>query len=480
MNRRSRLAIYTAVYAILYTFFLYKNLRGITFPLFTIATLVLIFLCTKEFSLKWKKSSIVISVFTVLISISQPLTDKTFIHFFNVLFVYSMLIYIALCQFAFTNNWTFGQTVGNIFKTFFNSIANFFAPLKDLKLYQQSLKSADSQEKKKFPWLTVICTILATLPVLLIVTLMLSSADDVFSKMWKDFFNFTLPDMQWVKILFLAVVVFLFAYGMFAYLLRFPFSGEAKEKRSFSPVIAITAGVMFDFIYIIFSVIQIFYLFIGKFDLPAGVSYAQYARKGFFTLLVVCIFNFIIVLIGNCFFSTNKALKIVLTVMSLCTYIMTASSAFRMILYIRYYYFTFLRVLVLWALTVIAVLFVGVLISIWKTKFNIFRYSLSVVLIAYTLLAFSHTDYFVVKWNLSEVEKESSFFLADGYDDFEYMIYDTCLDSAPLVFNEEALYKYKSIYYAHHQNLNEDMSLRTFNFSVYTAIKNCNYKQKCT
>ena len=77
--------------------------------------------------------------------------------------------------------------------------------------------------------------------------------------------------------------------------------------------------------------------------------------------LQVCILNLMIVLVGINLFKESKILKTILCVISLCTFVMIASSAYRMILYIRFYYLTFLRIFVLWALVVIALLMIGII-----------------------------------------------------------------------------------------------------------------------
>lgn len=478
-TRNSRLAVYSGIYAILYSLFLYQNLKSITFTLFTITTLVYIRLVTKEFNLNWKKDTNFIAVAATLISISHPLTDKGFIHFFNFVFVFILLIYIALHQFVFDSNWTFLQTFGNIFLTVANAIANFFSPFRDLAEYRSTKEYNSEETDKKIPWAVIIITVVVTLPVLAVITAMLSGADAVFNKLLNNIFDWIVPDFSWIKVVALSALVFMFTYGLFKYLLRFSISAEGKTYKQYSPVAAITAGIMFDFVYVIFCIIQIFYLFIGNFDLPNEMTYAEYARQGFFSLLFICLFNLVLVLIGSSFFSENKVLKVILTVLCGCTYIMTASSAFRMILYIRYYYFTFLRVLVLWALALIAVLLTGLLLTIWKKKFNLFKFSLTAILAAYILLAFSHTDYFVVKWNLSQVDGEQGFFLENGYEDYDYIAYETCLDSAPLVFASNELdkevyigtdlYKYSTIYAANFDELRNNTSIRKFNVSQFIA-----------
>ena len=87
--------------------------------------------------------------------------------------------------------------------------------------------------------------------------------------------------------------------------------------------------------YVLFCIIQIFSLFLGKMQHPAGYTYARYAREGFFQLLFVCMINVCLVLFFMGCFRENGLKKILLTVISGCTYVMIASSAFRMCLYIQ-------------------------------------------------------------------------------------------------------------------------------------------------
>ena len=110
---------------------------------------------------------------------------------------------------------------------------------------------------------------------------------------------------------------------------------------------AITVTGMLTLLYLLFSGIQIGGLFLNKLQLPEDYTYAMYAREGFFQLLAVGFINLVIVLVCMGYFRESKLLKAVLTIMSLCTFVMIASSAMRMLIYIYYYYMTFDRLLVL-------------------------------------------------------------------------------------------------------------------------------------
>lgn len=473
MSRKGYLGLISGIYAIFYSFCLYKNLGGATFPFFVIGTLFYFWLCTKEFKVTWKKDSVFIMAVTILIGISQVLTANPVIQTLNTIIVFVLLVYIALHQFAYDENWNLFQTLKNIFATFFSGITHIFSPIRDYLTYRRNreIETDDSDEgKTKFPWHVVLITIVCCIPVLAIIIALLSSADAVFSNMLEKAFTDWLPDINLGGYIFLAVIVFFFIYGQMTHLLSFPYSGEASKMKKWSAIVAITAGTMFDVIYVIFSVIQILYLFIGKFTLPEGYSYAQYAREGYFQLMFVCVLNLIFVFAGIYMFEETKILKIILSILSGCTYIMIVSSAFRMILYIRYYYFSFERIFVLWSLVMLSLLLTGLVIQIWKNNFKLFKYSVIICSVCYLVLAFGRPDYLIAKWNLAnEGQSRSEFFLNAPYSDYYYLINDLSEDAAPLLIDNEVISKkYKN--YA--ISLSEQkITVREFNVSKYRAKK---------
>ena len=138
---------------------------------------------------------------------------------------------------------------------------------------------------------------------------------------------------------------FFSSYCILTFLKKKSIREEISDKRTGEPLIAITFTSILSVIYFLFSAVQIIYLFAGKGDIPSTYAYpdtyasrySSYAREGYFQLLFVCMINLFLVLICLNRFKENKALKVILTIISLCTYIMMASSAMRMIMYIRYY-----------------------------------------------------------------------------------------------------------------------------------------------
>ena len=142
--------------------------------------------------------------------------------------------------------------------------------------------------------------------------------------------------------------------------------------------------------------------------LPGKYTYAEYAREGFFQLLVVCLLNLLLVLFTLALFQEHPALKGLLCLISGCTYIMIASSALRMVMYIDAYYLTRKRVLVLWGLLLIAVLLAGVMVRIFKKNFPLIRYGMVVCALCYLVLSFGRMDYLIAKYNTEMIIPDST------------------------------------------------------------------------
>jgi hypothetical protein len=206
---------------------------------------------------------------------------------------------------------------------------------------------------------------------------------------------------------------------------------SSKMKKS-DAMIAITFTSILSVVYFLFSMIQIFALFLGKMNLPDGYTYAEYAREGFFQLLVICILNMILVVFCLKKYEITKVLKITLTLISICTFVILASSGFRMGMYVKEYNFTFLRILVFWSLFVIFFLMIGVMIRIYRKNIQTFRYSLVIVTICYMLLAFLKPDFIIAKYNLTKMvtRAESTENAIYYYQDMDY-VYSLSADIMP-------------------------------------------------
>ena len=169
---------------------------------------------------------------------------------------------------------------------------------------------------------------------------------------------------------------------------------------------AITFTLPLTAVYMVFCGIQAVYLTGGR-SLPEGISYWEYAHAGFYQLAAVCALNFVLVVFCEVRYRRHRILTALLVAVTLCTYIMIASSAARMIMYVRAYDLTFLRLFVLWFLVVLSVWLGAVLAGILRGGMPVFRFCLAVGTVLYLLFAFAHPDYWIAKYNIAAAEQRT-------------------------------------------------------------------------
>lgn len=465
------------LYGIFFTICLYKGFHGITMPVLSLVTIGFLLGGFKRLSIKVGKSAWFYLAAWFILSVSNCLTGSGVLIIFNTCGMFLLLLSFLLTHFCTTESWSFGKFCGEMFILPFAAIAYIGYPFKSAGKFfkrDESKKSGNT----KYIWLGIFISI----PLLLVIVGLLVSADAVFRDLFVRLFrDISLPERPvWMFILLAAGI--LGSYGILAYLSDGTITNAVSEKRRWEPVVGITFLSIITVVYLIFSVIQISYLFLGNSDLPEGYTYAAYAREGFFQLLFVCLINLVIILVCISRFRENKILKGVLTVFSCCTFIMIASSAMRMILYIENYQLTFLRILVLWAFSVITVLLAGCIVTIYKNSFPLLQYITVTVTIFYIIFSLAKPDYLIAKYNLTHDSENA---------DLKYLIVLLSTDAIPAMEEEGILeeiydednkakessfeeddYRPYSVYrqsLGYVEDLNQSMGVLDFNFSYYRA-----------
>lgn len=418
------------LYACLYAFCMYRNSSGVTYPFFVAGSLWFICFCFAKLEISLKKGGTFYMVSMMLLAVSTFCTDDGRIIALNKLGIFLLTISFLLFTLYDTRKWNLGKYLGSICQTVFMAIGELDRPFRDAHWYTKN-----KMQRKNSKVLYVVLGLVIALPIFMVVLPLLVSADAVFRNMTEKLLeNLRLGNI--LLVLFMWAFMFLASYCILSYLCKKQINPEVKDGRRGEPIIAITIATLLTLLYLVFSVIQIVYLFAGNMTLPSGYTYAEYAREGFFQLLAVSILNLIFVLVGLSCFRESRILKGILTVMSLCTYIMIASSAMRMIIYIRWYYLTFLRIFVLWSLVVLFLLFTGIVISVVKDSFPLFHYSMVVVTLCYMVLSFSHPDYWIARVNVASTElaTRSAFFEGEPYEDYRFLSYLNA-DAAPVLID---------------------------------------------
>lgn len=489
---RSRYSFFGGVsilYALFFTFCLYKNMSGITYPFFVAGTLFFFYLCTEKSGVPWKGGSGFYTVSILLLGISVFLTDNSFIIFTTQAGITLLLLCLMLHQYLDDSKWDFYKYLVSIGQCLLETIACLGHPVSDGNAWFRDREKKGKSAKGRY----VLLGIVILIPLLAVILSLLVSADAVFRYLAERMLQrINLWDITGITCM--SVAVFFGIYSFIAMLNKGVIREACTERKRYEPVLAITVTSVLAVIYLIFCGIQVCFLFSGQRSLilPEGYTYASYAREGFFQLLWVCIINLIIVLTCMTCFGENRLLKGILTVISACTYVLVASSACRMILYISVYRLTFLRILVLWALAVIAVMLAGVIRAIFSPRFPLFRYLMVSATVLYILLAFARPDYWTARYNMTfvkenraQAEEEAALYddIHRGnalHGDYDYLS-GLSADAAPVLAsaeNYEWLQKKQQMefWYQRMEEKADSCGVRSFNLSRYLAgraLKNC-------
>lgn len=469
------------LYGIFFCFCLYKNVSGVTSPLICIATIGYYLLSFKALHIEKKKSDWFYILCTFLLGLSNMMTLNYVILFFNYCGIILLLFVYLIRHFYETRDWNFSKYTSMLILTMCCSISHILDPLFGFRHYMKEKGS-----KSMGVIVSVLIGLAISVPLLIIICALLLSADAVFRNLadylFSDLLKMISPGSIFL-IIFLTCFGLCASFGILAELVKKHFKEEMPETRVLEPVIAITFTSILTVIYLVFSVIQIMYLFIGNMTLPKGYTYAQYAREGFFQLLFVCLINLILVLICTGRFKENIVLKVILTIICGCTMIMIASSTLRMKLYIDEYALTFLRVFVLVSLLVISLCLIGIVIHIYQKQFPLFSYMLVCVSICYILFSFAKPDYWIATYNVTH-----SPYATHSY---EYL-YQLSPDAAPVLSQygyfdpftkEEAeLFttwdKFEDHYYTYYQKHRNDPDRKPRNYDMYRSIYRSMYRYK--
>ena len=432
-----KLAGASLLYALVYTGCLFENVMGLASVLWVASSVWYVRFVFRMFGEKERRDNGIVLGMIVLLGISNVLTGNEWIGWMNDLIIFVLLVGILLHNFAQDTGWNFGKYLAEIVAAVCGAVCFIGKPFADGGAFYRSKKTRESHSG----WYVLI-GICAAVPCLMVLVLLLMSADMVFADLLVRFAGVFRFPVKLLRILLMLVFGFLSSYCGVRYVQKHAADIKPSAGKTAEPLIAIAFTAPIAVLYLLFSAIQIVYLFIAVLSIQS-------------------------------YFKENRVLKALLLAISGCTLIMTASSACRMLLYIRAYQLTFLRVSVLVALAVIALLMAGVIAKIVKPQFTLFRYGFVLAGAVYLVFAFSHVDYFIAAYNLTHTSWEAS---GEETVDYSYL-YTLSTDAAPAIEkyagkSGAADYRKQGWYQlyceANEEALNET-GLRTYNVSHAVA-----------
>ena len=399
------------LFGICFTACFFRAKAGISYPVFVLAAIALIqFVGVKLRGIRAEvadrcavRIAIPYYIAAVLISVTVVLTAKPVMHFFSTVAVI-LLLEVAFLELLFSDagkRRNFEERCKEVLLLPFVAIANCMTGLTDGFGFLRKMKFFRNEKVRH-----ILLGVLIAVPLLVLVFVLLSSADMIFSSWTVTALDHIFFSANPYLACLLTVVIYAAAYGIMAAASRMMTAGpdgerKKREKKENNALTAITVTVLLTLVYLLFCGIQLYFLFGGgKVSLPEGFTYAEYARQGFFQLLAVTFLNILVLMVCRKPAAQSVVLRVVMTVFSACTYIMIASAAMRMLLYVDAYSLSFLRILVLWFLALNTLLVTGIILAVYRAAFPLFRYFVAVSAICYIVLAYADVDYLIASYNL--------------------------------------------------------------------------------
>lgn len=420
--------------AILYDICVWDAQMGFGFLLWVVASLTLFTLCIFRVKKDRQKWAVLFSIPIIVMAIDTLLYQNSLVtHVVPTVIVVLSLFYFAVYPSGNPNNERFLLRTIPLFR----SIDLPF--LQWAKMYKDIFRWRDDARKDTVR--KVLIGLAIALPLIILFGWLFALADEVF----KDWLIRVL-DIEWVDVwrLFRTLVMTLFLGSLIYSVVTPEYIVSHKEvtpKRLDTIIVSIVLFLV-NVLFGIFVFFQFKYLFGGNVALlESGLTYAEYARKGFFELCWVIGLAAIMLLViyrSFVFHKRSWIVTILQTVLIAQVGVIAASALARMNLYQEAFGYTVLRLYVEWFLYfVLAVLaFAGVSL-IARISFRTFFYTTLVFgVAAFATVTSVNVDNVIAKENIRRFVED------DAQLDFRYLgQLSTDTASAYLAFAEPAVFE---------------------------------------
>lgn len=251
----------------------------------------------------------------------------------------------------------------------------------------------------------IIKGVIYSIPMLIILIILLSCADDMFGSLVINFFADFLEYIFSMGIkgvlikLTIFIVSFIYVHYCFVALKVRIDRVSNKKVKSLDKQIVNTILVLINSLYLVFTYVQVKYLFIMRYSNFTAEGYSSYARRGFFQLVTVVVLNVAIILFFNKKSEKSKLKSALSTLMTIISINMSVTSIYKMYLYINEFGITRLRFVTTAFMIFIIITLVMIIFSLWR-KIDIFKYSMIIGSIIYLSLNFCNVDKIIATVNI--------------------------------------------------------------------------------
>ncbi len=407
------------LFGILFVYLFYGKMPGISVPIFILAFYALLLAYTKPVLKKEARFGWFLCIPILMLSLTCLLFGNQALLLLNIL-VLPTLILLQTILITGVNSFqwhSLGIILDLILGVFYRCMAHVSKPFGIIKAL---VRQKAPEKKGKSVAARVGIGLVFSVPLVLVLLVLLTSADMVFGNMVGKLPNI-FEGLDIGDLIGKAFVTLIIFFITFSYLWSLahgdrPAESSVKGAAALRPpkdgcwdiITVITVMAAVDILYIIFVVIQFAYLFGGS-GLPDGFTYSEYARNGFFELILVTLLN--IGLLAFTLTYTKKsgktmsmAFRILNTVMICCTFVMLVSAHYRMSLYEEAYGYTFLRVMTHAFMVFLLVLFVITLARVWVERLPLLKPYIVTAVIAFVIVNYINVDTLIARKNIERYQ----------------------------------------------------------------------------
>ena len=361
--------ISSLIIAIFYNLNIDYYLKGFIIPI-TIIFINFLINIKKNNLLKNKKA------FLLIIPISLIILSSILFKTFNnrILNIFILPMIIIYCLFSLINKKY--DLTSKILILFFKVFPTKY--FSNLNYLNNCLKP---KSNKKYKSLNILLGLVISIPLAIVLLSLLASSDMYFStfinNIFSNFLNIFNIHFLWSN-LYIFSLTFIAGFSIFINILRKKDIVDTKSKPfNVNESVMTTILVVINLVFVLFLISEISKLTTNFLQIPIEYTYSEYAREGFFQLLVVTTINIIITFF--CLYKTNlvkenKTIKYLIFLLTIFSIILIFNSYYRMYLYINAYSFTTLRLQVILFLLLELILFSLIIYKLLKgLNYNNFK-----------------------------------------------------------------------------------------------------------
>lgn len=412
--------VFSILLGILFTETIFLGAAGISVPVFALAYYTTLFYFFQENNKPINRTALFLTVPVFLLAFSFFLHYNPSTQFITWLTLIA-LVFIQLVMFG-TNPAESLFSFDMFIKVMVNIIGRSFSNLGMPFLSFEVLKG--KRKKSSRNAILILIGLAVSLPVAIILMGLFMSADAVFEQAVNHVFDFVGLDLGNT----FADVFLGFWGGIFlsAVLLGLKYEEEKQKPagkigNNIDGLVIGTFLTIINICLIAFVGFQFAYLFGGTANIAlTDMTYAEYARRGFFELTAASAIIFTIALFVLIMTKKNGEqlplwVKLCTVSLCLCNGVLLVSAVKRMLLYVDAYGLSIKRVLTLWLMCIIALCLFWMIIKCFVPKTDVMKLIGVTVVAGVCILSLTNTERLIAKYNIDRYISDPNKITLDIY-----------------------------------------------------------------